>query len=73
MGSIDGARGIHPLQPDQSREALYTTAERAFRYKNQKNEYMLVAATLADEAGEIFLVISATGHNYGVVTQLNLM
>ena len=33
---------------------------------------MLVAAKLADEAGEIFLV-GATGHNYGNTAELNAM
>ena len=53
-------------------EKLYTNVERAFGYKNSKNEYMLVAATLADETGEIFLV-GATGHNYENTTELNVM
>ena len=44
-------------------EKLYRTVERAFGYRNKKNEYMLVTATLADEEGEIFLV-GATGHKY---------
>jgi len=51
---------------------LYTNIERAFGYKNSQNEYMLVAATLADENGEIFLV-GATGHNYGNTAELNVM
>ena len=50
-------------------EKLYTAVERAFGYQNNKNEYMLVAATLADETGEIFLV-GATGHNYGNTAKL---
>ena len=33
---------------------------------------MLVAATLADEEGEIFL-IGATGHSYGNTAELNVM
>ena len=33
---------------------------------------MLVAAALADETGEIFLV-GATGHNYGNTAELNVM
>ena len=33
---------------------------------------MLIAATLADEIGEIFLV-GATGHNYGNAAKLNVM
>ena len=45
-------------------EKIYANVERAFGYKNKNNEYMLVAATLVDETGEIFLV-GATGHNYG--------
>ena len=51
---------------------LYTMVERAFGYKNQKNEYMLVEATLADETREIFLVVS-TRHNYGNTAELNVM
>ena len=53
-------------------EKLYTTIELAFGYRNKKSEYMLVAATLADETGEIFLV-GATGHNYGNTAELNVM
>ena len=52
-------------------EKLYTIVEQAFRYRNKKNKYMLVAATLADETGEIFLV-GATGLNYGHTTELNV-
>ena len=33
---------------------------------------MLVATTLADETGDIFLV-GATGHNYGNTTKLNVI
>ena len=51
---------------------LYTTVKQAFGYRNKKNEYMLVAATIADETGEIFLV-SAIGHNYGNTVELNVM
>ena len=53
-------------------EKLYTTVERTFGYRNKKNKYMLVAATLADEKGEIFLV-GATGSNYGNTAELNVM
>ena len=51
-------------------EKLYTTAKQAFVYQNKKNEDILVAATLADETGEIFLV-GATRHNYGNTVELN--
>ena len=50
---------------------IYTSVERAFGYWNKKNEYMLVAATLADETGEIFLV-SATWYNYGNTAEINV-
>ena len=53
-------------------EKLYTTIKRAFVYRNKKSEYMLVAATLADETGEIFLV-GATVHNYGYTAELNVI
>ena len=53
-------------------EKLYTTAGQAFGYRNKKNKYMLVPATLADEKGEIFLV-GATGHSYGNTAELNVM
>ena len=53
-------------------EKLYTTVELAFGYKNKKDEYMLVAATLADETEKIFLV-GATRHNYGNTAELNVM
>ena len=53
-------------------EKIYTLVERPFGYRNKNNEYMLVAATLADETGEIFLV-GATGHNYGNTAELNAM
>ena len=53
-------------------EKLYTTVKRAFGYRNKKEEYMLVTATLADETGEIFLV-GATGNNYGNTAELNVM
>ena len=52
-------------------EKIYTSVERAFGYKTKDNEFMLVAATLADETGEIFLV-GATGHNYGNTAELNV-
>ena len=53
-------------------EKIYTSVERAFGYKTKDHEFMLVAATLADETGEIFLV-GATGHNYGNTAELNVM
>ena len=53
-------------------EKIYTSVEQAFGYRNKKNEYMLVSATLADETGEIFLV-GATGQNYGNTAELNVM
>ena len=46
--------------------------ERAFGYKNSQSKYVLVAATLSDETGEIFLV-GATEHNYGNTAELNVM
>ena len=52
-------------------EKIYTSVEQAFGYRNKKNEYMLVSATLADETGEIFLV-GATGQNYGNTAELNV-
>ena len=32
-------------------EKLYTTVKQTFGYRNKKNEYMLVVATLVDETG----------------------
>jgi len=54
-------------------EKIYTSVEMAVGYVNTNDEYMLVAATLSDDAGELWLV-GATGHNYGGNTaDLNVM
>ena len=52
-------------------ERLYTHVERAFGYVTN-NEYMLVAATVKDINGEVYLV-GATGHSYGNTSELNVM
>ena len=52
-------------------EKVYTSVELAFGYKNKNNEYALVVAILADEAGEIFLV-RAMKTNYGNTAELNV-